>query len=191
MTKTLAPWLAVESKVLLEHPRLKIVEDTVRLPKGQLIGYIRIEGRGDGVTIVCIKNRQILLQQEYSYPVGEFLLQFPGGKMEGAETPEQAGARELQEESGYTFTSCRHLGWFYVDNRRSDAKMHVLLATDVTPAEQCGGDPEEEIETFWLPLDRFEEMIARGEITNYSVLAAFALLAMNKPAQGVPYTETG
>jgi 8-oxo-dGTP pyrophosphatase MutT (NUDIX family) len=180
MTKTLAPWTALDSKVLLKHPRLTVVEDTVRLPQGQLTNYIRIEGRASAATIICIKDGQILLQREYSYPVGEFLLQFPGGKIEGAETPEEAGARELREESGYTYSSCQLLGWFYVDNRRSDAKMHVLLATDVTPAEQSGGDPEEDIETFWLPLDRFEEMIARGEITNYSVLAAFALLARNK-----------
>jgi 8-oxo-dGTP pyrophosphatase MutT (NUDIX family) len=180
MTKTLAPWTVLDSKVLLEHPRLKVVEDKVRLPMGQLTDYIRIEGRGAAVTIICIRNRQVLLQREYSYPVGEFLLQFPGGKMEGTETPEEAGSRELQEESGYAFSSCQHLGWFYVDNRRSDAKMHVLLATDVTPVEKAGGDLEEEIETFWLPINLFGEMIARGEITNYSVLAAFALLAKNK-----------
>lgn len=174
------PWTALDSRILLEHPRLKVVEDTVQLPKGQVSSYVRIVGRGDAATIICIKDRQILLQREYSYPVGEFLLQFPGGKIEETETPEEAGARELREESGYAYSSCQHLGWFYVDNRRSDAKMHVLLATDVRPVEKVGGDLEEEIETFWLPLDRFEDMIARGEITNYSVLAAFALLASQK-----------
>jgi len=129
------------------------------------------------VTIICLRDDQILLQREYSYPVGEFLVQFPGGKIEENETPEEAAVRELKEESGIAFSRCEHLGWYYTSNRRSDSRMYVVLAKDMTPTEKTGGDLEEEIDSFWVPLRKLKEMIAEGEIPNSSVLAAWALLA--------------
>jgi ADP-ribose pyrophosphatase len=172
----LAPWKRLDSKVLLDHPRMKIVEDTVQLPSGQVVPYVRQDSAGDAITVVCIQDGQILLQREYSYPPGEFLLQFPGGKIEGGETPEQGAARELREESGFSFSASERVGWYYVDNRRSNSRMYVVLAKDVTPVEKTGGDLEEDIESFWLPLDQLKQMIADGEATNYSLLAAWALL---------------
>jgi 8-oxo-dGTP pyrophosphatase MutT (NUDIX family) len=108
--------------------------------------------------------------------MAEVLFQFPGGKIEANETPREAAVRELREESGYAFSECEDLGWYYPNNRRSDAKMHVVLAKDPTPTEKAGGDMEEAIESFWIPLGKLREMIAGGEITNFSVLAAWALL---------------
>ena len=54
--------------------------------------------------------------------------------------------------------------------------MYVILAKDVTPVEKLGGDLEEDIELFWISLAKLKEMIADGEVTNFSVLAAWALL---------------
>jgi ADP-ribose pyrophosphatase len=174
---TLKAWKFLGSTVLLDHPRIKVVEDTVQLPSGQVVPYVRFDAASHAVTVICINEGQILLQREYSYPMGEFLLQFPGGKMDGDETPGQAAARELREESGFAFSQCESLGWYYVNNRRSDAKMHVFLARDVTPVEKQGGDLEEDIESFWIPVHKLKEMIANGEATNFSLLAAWALLA--------------
>lgn len=169
-------WKRLDSKVLLNHPRITVVEDLVELPGGQVTSYVRLPSSGDAVTVLCLKDDQILLQREYSYPVGEVLLQFPGGKIERGETPEEAAGRELKEESGFAFSRCKSLGWYYISNRRSDAKMYVVLAKEITPAQKTGGDAEEDIESFWLPVSRLKHMIAVGEITNFSVLAAWALL---------------
>ena len=169
-------WKRLDSKVLLNHPRITVVEDLVELPGGQVTSYVRLPSSGDAVTVLCLKDDQILLQREYSYPVGEVLLQFPGGKIERGETPEEAAGRELKEESGFAFSRCESLGWYYISNRRSDAKMYVILAKEITPAQKTGGDAEEDIESFWLPVGKLRYMIAGGEITNFSVLAAWALL---------------
>lgn len=178
MEKNARPtWNCLESKVLLEHPRITVVEDSVELPSGVVTSYVRLAAGDNAVTVICLRDDEILLQREYSYPVGEVLLQFPGGKIDGSETPEHAAIRELREESGFTFSECERLGWYYISNRRSDAKMHVILAKDMTPCEKIGGDAEEDIESFWIPLDKLKGMIAQGEITNFSVLAAWALVA--------------
>ncbi len=175
--KVSTSWKCLDSKVLLDHPRITVVEDTVQLPGGHISWYVRLASGSDGVTVVCLRDDQILLQREYSYPIGEVLLQFPGGKIEADETPEQAAARELKEESGFAFSRCETLGWYYNNNRRSDSKMYVVLAEDVTPVAKTGGDLEEDIELFWIPVSKLKKMITHGEITNITVLAAWALLA--------------
>lgn len=93
------PWKCLDSKVLLDHPRMTVMEDTVQLPSGHMTSYVRLSHASDAVTIICLREGQLLLQWEYSYPPGERLLQFPGGKIETNETPEQAAARELKEEN--------------------------------------------------------------------------------------------
>ncbi len=175
--KVLKSWKCLDSKVLLDHPRITVVEDTVELPSGHITSYVHLAPGSDAVTVVCLRDNRILLQREYSYPVGEFLLQLPGGKIEEEETPEQAAARELKEESGFAFSRCETLGWYYSNNRRSDSKMYVVLAEDITPVAKTGGDMEEDIEFVWIPVSKLKEMIADGEITNITVLAAWALLA--------------
>jgi len=142
----------------------------------RLLHNVRLAHRSDAVTIICLRDNQILLQREYSYPVSKYLAQFPGGKIEENETPEEAAVRELKEESGFAFSRCEHLGWYYINNRRSDSKMYVVLAKDVTPTEKTGGDLEEEIDSFWVPLSKLREMISERKITNITVLAAWALL---------------
>ena len=176
MEKNARPiWKCLESKVLLDHPRITVMEDSVELPSGEITSYVRLAGH-NAVTVICLRDDEILLQREYSYPVGKVLLQFPGGKIDGSETPEHAAARELREESGFTFSECERLGWYYLSNRRSDSKMYVVLAKDMTPCEKSGGDAEEDIESFWMPLGKLKVLIAHGEITNFSVLAAWALV---------------
>lgn len=65
--------------------------------------------------------------------------------------------------------------WYYPNNRRTDAKMHVVIVQDVVISEKTGGDVEEDIRSVWVSVARFKKMIRDGEINNYSVLAAWAL----------------
>lgn len=166
-------WQQLDSKLILDHPRMKVFEDKVRLPDGQETSYIKFAMGGQGVTLICVNDNKVLLQKEYSYPVNEFLLQFPGGKVNNGEDPADAAKRELVEESNLEPQKITYLGWYYANNRRSDAKMHVVLAEGFTNV-QGKADEEESIESFWLPTKELSQKIAKGEITNYALLAAWA-----------------
>jgi 8-oxo-dGTP pyrophosphatase MutT (NUDIX family) len=168
-------WKQLKSTVIFEHQRISIIEDEVELPDGTITQYIKFGGGGQGVTILALKENEILLQQEYSYPVDEVLYQFPGGGIKKNESPEQAAVRELIEESGLIANKVLSLGWYYPNNRRSDAKMHVVLMENFIKTEKKGGDKEENILSEWVSEIRLNEMICKGEIVNYSVLAAWAL----------------
>lgn len=173
-------WKRLDSKVLLQHPRLTVVEDTVELPNGHVTNYLRFDRTGDATEIICIRGDEILLQREYSYPTGEWLYQLPGGGIQPNETPLQACKRELREESGVVATDYQDLGQFYTLPRRASTKMHVFIANYKADTTAEGGDPEEDIKTFWIPIEEVDVMITDGKITNDTLLAAWTLFKNRK-----------
>jgi len=168
-------WKKVSRSILLEHPRLTFIEDIVELPDGKRVPYLLYGMDAKSVTVICVRNNKILLQEEYSYPTDSVLYQFPGGKVNASETPKSAAIRELSEESKISPKVLNELGWYYVNNRRSNAKMFVFVAEKFTKNNLRTGDLEEEIASIWIPIAEFEKMIQHGEIVNYSVLSAWAL----------------
>ena len=170
-------WYTLSSRTLLEHPRLTVVEDTVKLPDGKLIHYIYHPYLGyGGVVVVCRRGDTILVQQEYSYPVDEVLYQLPGGKIEVGEDACAAARRELAEESGVAMDNLQECGWFYPDNRRTDAKLHVVYGEYAGVDYQHQPDDTEQIISQWLPIADVQSMIDAGKITNYAMLAAWAIV---------------
>jgi ADP-ribose pyrophosphatase len=167
-------WRTLSQKQLLAHPRLNVYEDKVLLPGGEETTYIHFGHHHDAAMVIAQRHDgKILIQKEYSYPMNEWLFQFPGGAIEKGETREQGALREMAEEASIT-GALKELGWFYLDNRRRQDKMYVFFATDLNPAE-AKKDLEEEFETFWFTPDEINKLIQRGSITNYSALAAWSL----------------
>lgn len=168
-------WKKIKSREIFKHPRLTLVEDTVELPDGTLTQYLKFKANNNSAMVICTRDNEVLLQKEYSYPPDEILYQFPGGKIESGETPEDGVIRELAEEAGLKPGSIERIGWFYVDNRRTNSKMFVFVAGDCTKSKKVSGDHEEEITSHWMPIDQIDRLIKDGKIVNYSVLAAWSL----------------
>jgi ADP-ribose pyrophosphatase len=127
------------------------------------------------VAVIALNDAgEILLQREYSYPPNEILWQLPGGSMTEGEDPVEAARRELSEESGLTARKCKILGHYYTNNRRSDERQYVVLCIDLA-SRLSKADPEEFIESQWVPVDKLDDMMASGEFENAYLLAALNL----------------
>ena len=172
----LEKWKFIERKILLDYPRMKIVEDYVKLPNGKQISYI-LEAPTDKVSVAIIAindKNEILLQKEYSYPPNEVLFQLPGGAVKESEEIVAAANRELSEESGYIGKKSQVIGYYYLNNRRSDRKQYVILCNDLIKKKQPQDD-EEIIESIWVSLDKVDQLIKENKTTNASLLAALRL----------------
>ncbi|ANB56349.1 nucleoside triphosphatase YtkD [Anoxybacillus sp. B7M1] len=65
----------------------------------------------DHVWVVCRYHQQWLLTHHR-----ERGLEFPGGKREGKETPEQAAIREVREETGGVIEQLEYIGQYKIGN---------------------------------------------------------------------------
>lgn len=170
----LEKWKKLSETVIFEHPRLVLVEDTVQLPNGTTTQYLRYQKGGDAVSIVAINEQGlILISREYSHPPNEILYQLPGGCVPNGEAVDAGANRELMEECNLR-GDLELLGSYLIDNRRSEAQMHVFVATNLVE-ESRPQDAEEFIENGWFSETEVDAMIAGGQIKNVHLLAAWTL----------------
>jgi len=169
-------WKFIQREVLLEHPRMMIVEDTVELSDGSEMTYLREAPTNDYSVAVMAFNEsgELLIQREFSYPPDEVLYQLPGGHSKQDEDIMEVANRELSEESGYAARNCRVIGSFYVNNRRSNRKQFVVVCEDLYQ-EKLAQDKEEFIESEWVSMVRLTQLVKDGLIVNMNMLAALEL----------------
>ena len=167
----------ISTKKLFEHPRLVVEEDEVELESGKKIDYLRYGYGGDGVVLIAKNEKgEILFNREYSYVPNRVLLQLPMGKIEDGESPEVAGNRELQEETGRKANKIEVKGFYFQNHRRSNNKGIVLLATDLAESKLKGEAEEEGIESnVWIPSEQINSLIASGDIVDADTLSSLRI----------------
>jgi ADP-ribose pyrophosphatase len=122
---------------------------------------------------VCPDGRLVLVRNE-RFAVGEELLEFPAGKIDGDEDPAACAERELQEETGYTAKRLVPLGGFFTSPGAISEYIHAFLATGLTAGPQKL-EAYENIRTELVDPRRLGEMIAAGELHDAKSIAAYAL----------------
>lgn len=145
--------------------------DRVRLPNGrdtdlEMIRHpgaavaLPVETAADGVV-------QALLVRQYRYAASGWLLEVPGGKLDGDEDPELCARRELEEEIGRTARSLTGLGSIFTTPGFTDERIWLYLATDLDPVASGPALEADEVLTVErLPLADAVEMATSGEITD-------------------------
>jgi ADP-ribose pyrophosphatase len=169
-------WKVISTKVIFDHPELKIVEDRVELPNGAESTYIKhAPAEVDAVLVVAINSKnEVLVQKEYSHPPAKVMWQRPGGSIKPNEKPKVAALRELSEESGYSAKKIKPIGGFYVHNRLSDKKQFVFECRGLFE-KKLTADFDEFIENYWMSKTKLKQMIADGKFDNINLLAGLNL----------------
>jgi ADP-ribose pyrophosphatase len=180
---TLHRWKKIgESRTLLSTERLTVYEDVIEIPDGTRGTYIHFGAKKimSSVGIIAIRNDgKILLQKELSYPLNEFLWQWPGGGAYDTETLEEAANRELMEEANLRAGSIELLGKVHLNNRRLAGHQCVVIARDLHE-ESMPADIGEAFEDHWFSEAEIDALVADGAITNSTCLAGWALYKSKK-----------
>lgn len=180
-----AIWQTIASETRFRNRWISLVEDTVLLPGEKIYTYTRLEPAGIGVGVVAFNAvGQILLEREYRHGVGEVIWQIPGGLAAEGEPLQEAGLRELREETGYApevvdDVSVRFLGVVWDNPAFGESASHIYAARDVTAVEDVHRDPGEFVSLHWVEPEWLKVAVATGEIKDRVVVAALAYLLLN------------
>ena len=170
------PWRVLNEKTVYQDRWVRVTLADVALPNGRRYTYTTL-WRVPGAAVVALNERgDILLQQEYRYPLREVIYQLPGGLVDAGETPLETARRELEEETGYTAQVWEPLGIVQDNPGLIDGATTLFLARGVRKV----GDPTPEWTEFhrvvWKPLAWLREQVAAGRVQDRVVLAAVAYL---------------
>jgi len=121
-----------DSKMIFRGRIINLRLDEVILPDGGRAGREVIEHSGAVVIIPVLDNGNILFVRQYRYPVSDFLLELPAGKLDrDSEKIAECARRELLEETHYSCGRIEKLIEFYTSPGFCDEKLHLLVATEL------------------------------------------------------------
>ena len=122
--------------------------------------YAERKGASGAVAIVADHDGHLLLIEQRRIPTGRLCLELPAGLVgddgDADEAPETAGARELEEETGYRAAAVESLGEFYSSPGLTSESFTLVRATGLTRV----GEPEAGIALHRVPLAEVAAFVA-------------------------------
>jgi ADP-ribose pyrophosphatase len=131
----------------------------------------------DSVGVIATSGSDVILVTQYRRAADRVLLEIPAGKMEKGETPEQAAAREMAEEIGYSGKLKPLLRWYLAPGYSTEF-MHMFVATNLRKIKRGALDDDENIRIRKMKLSAALKKCFNGEIQDCKTIAA--LLAYNQ-----------
>lgn len=158
--------------------------DRVRyaLPDGRAPRDYFVVRAPDWINVVPLTDDgRVVLIRQFRVGIDSETLEIPGGMCDPGESPAEAAARELLEETGHAAREILDLGWVHPNPAIQSNRCHTFLAAGVAPAAEARPDGDEVIEVTTVPLETIPALIADGRITHALVIAAFHRLSLARP----------
>jgi 8-oxo-dGTP pyrophosphatase MutT (NUDIX family) len=125
----------------------------------------------DWVNVVAITDDEhVVMIRQYRHGSARVTLEIPGGIVDAGESPAQAAARELVEETGYTPRTVRKLGEVNPNPALFRNRVHTFLAEGCTRTAEVQNDEHEETLVELVPLSELWTRVADGAIDHCIVL---------------------
>jgi len=135
----------------------------------------------DWINVIALtpENRVVLIRQ-FRVGSNEVCLEIPGGMVDPGETPAEAAARELAEETGYTSAHWQALGRVSPNPAIMTNHLYTFLARDAVQTSPQRLEGSEVIDVETATLAECHAAIRDGRIDHALVITAFAHLAFQE-----------
>ena len=154
----------------------KVYKVTLNNGKTKKIEQITKGGRaGDAAIIIPITtdNKFVIIVEPRPNTEDGVCVEFPAGMVDPGETHEQAAARELLEETGYTAEKLVELEWHYQDQGCSKAVIKTFVALNCKKVSKQHLDEGEKIEPFEMEYETVKKLVLTNQMRDANSKIAF------------------
>jgi ADP-ribose pyrophosphatase len=166
----------IDGSAVYEGSLLHVRRDRVRLPDGGEAVREYIVHPGAVLMVPVLDDGRLVVERQYRYPIGRVLLEFPAGKIDPGEAPEETARREMIEETGYEASELAPLCVLHPVVSYSTETIQCFVARGL---RHVGArlDHGEFLEVDRMTLDDLLASLDRGTITDAKTVAALLLYA--------------
>ncbi|MEK8127495.1 NUDIX hydrolase [Paenibacillus filicis] len=166
--------VTLSTQPIFEGKIISLQVDTVRLPDGGEATREIVKHPGAVAVLALTVDHKMIVVEQYRKPLEKSQIEIPAGKLDSGEDPLEAARRELQEETGYTAGSIRHVASFYTSPGFADELLHLYVAEELNGGE-ARPDEDEFLEVWGITLDEAKALIREQRISDAkTILAVYA-----------------
>ncbi len=150
--------------------------DTVRFPDGSTGRLEMLRHPGASAVVPLLDppgspDPRVLLIRQFRHAAEDFIWEIPAGRLDPGETPEQCAGRELEEEAGMRAGRLERLTTIYTTPGFTDERIHLFLATELTPGEHRR-EPDEFLEVQPRRWSEVVELVRTGQVVDAKTLVS-------------------
>lgn len=176
-------WKTLSSEYLFNDQWFKVRKEICETPQGKIVDPYYIYDFPTWVGAVPVtKDGRIVMVRQYRHALGETCMEIPGGCVDETDKDFQdAVARELLEETGFSFSSYEYLGKISPNPSTNSNLLHMFLATGGEKIAEQQLDGNEEIEVVLLSMDELKQLLTENKIMQamHVTCIMYALQKMN------------
>ena len=172
-------WKIHGERPIYENPWVNLWLVDVEQPDGHRWEHHVVKMRHLAVAAVVNDQKQVLMMWRHRFITDSWAWELPMGLIEVGETPAEAAAREVLEETGWRTGEVRPLIYAQPANGITDSE-HFVFRADT--AEYVGPPTErnESDRIEWIPLSELRGMIDRREIVSSGSLVGVLYLLIDE-----------
>jgi len=169
-------WLRTRSESLFRHRLFELRREELASSDGADRREALILDAPHWVNVVPrLDDGRVLLVRQWRFGIGAPTLEIPGGMVDPGESPAEAAARELLEETGFRARRLEAVGEVEPNPAFLANLCTTFLATGLERVGEPLGDGWEEIRVETAAAAELSDLVARGEIRHALVIAALYL----------------
>jgi ADP-ribose pyrophosphatase len=174
---------AIDMEILSQNPYFSVVKKQLNSYDGSSNQYYIVEFPHPAVGVLVTRGTEVLLIRQFRPIVNEYVWAIPSGGVSLEETPAEAAARELEEETGFRATSL--VPWMncYASYGCSNQRFEIFWASEAVETER-GFDPAEVISVRWFSQAELRELILGNGIVDNLSLSPLLLFLLKLSESG-------
>ena len=159
-------WKTLSSKYLFNDRWFKVRKDVCETPGGKIVDPYYVYEFPTWVGAVPVTgDGKIVMVRQYRHALGETIIEIPGGCVDDTDKDfQEAIARELLEETGYSFSTFDYLGRISPNPSTNTNLLHMFLARGGKKIAEQALDENEEIEVILLTIDELKQLLRENKI---------------------------
>lgn len=159
-------WKTLSSEYLFNDQWFKVRKEVCETPQGKIVDPYYVYDFPTWVGALPVtEDGKIIMLKQYRHALGEVCYEIPGGCVDDTDKSfEEAIARELLEETGYSFSSFEYLGKISPNPSTNSNLLHMFLAKGGKKVAAQSLDENEEIEVMLLEMDELKQLLRENKI---------------------------